>query len=404
MSVPPQLFTLNSLWKLCQTGIPAFFDPPYTLTPGLNGLVQVTMTLPGDPLPTLQSSTIAIAQPASTLSAISTPTGLPPIPPPIPIQSSKTVQVPPPVILSSTGAPTPVISLDPGGLPKPTILTIGSHTIAAGASSITISGTTFSLAPSGTALIINGQTHLLPSPTPSWIISSQVLTPGSTLIVGGTTYSLPVVGNSLFIDGNPSALPFLTLPFDYVVDSQTVSQGGPAVTISGTEYSIPTRGSSIFVNGRPSALPEPVPEFIIGSESLISGSSATTVLGITYSALDSLIYLVGSQTLIAGGKPITVSGTVISLLPGGGSIVVAGTTEGISSFIAATTTTGVTVDETKAPTLNLGGHITRTSGGVAATGEPATSTGSGVDGTAKWTKTFRLILALWNGILCMALL
>jgi hypothetical protein len=35
-------------------------------------------------------------------------------------------------------------------------------------------------------------------------------------------------------------------------------------------------------------------------------------------------YIIGSQTLIAGSPAITVSGTVVSLMPGGSSIVVGG--------------------------------------------------------------------------------
>lgn len=426
--MPPQLFTLNSLWKNCQTGIPAFFDPPYTLTPGKNGLVQVTMTVPGDPAPTAQPETTGNAQPASTPSTIVTPTSGPTIPPPIPTptpsQSSKNAQPPPPPppISSSAGSPSPVVSLDPGQVPTPTILTIGSHTISAGAPSTTISGTTFSLAPSGTALIIDGQTHLLPSPTPAWVVSSQVLTPGSAVVVGGTTYSLPTSGNSVFIDGHPSALPSPNTPSDFVVGGQTVTPGGPAVTISGTTYSIPVGGSSVFINGQPSALPTAQPEFVIGSQTLVAGGSAITVSGTTYSLASSggqivvdgttrsmidpglSTYIIGSQTLIAGGSAITVSGIVISLLAGGSSIVVAGTTEAIGGFVAATTTESGTADATKAPTLSLEEYLTPTTGSATGSGSQAAPTKSGGERALSTSWTVIASLFLGFGVLCIALL
>src|SRR5271168_2204482 len=37
VSMPTELFTINSMWTGCLKGIDGFFDPPYTLTQG-NGL------------------------------------------------------------------------------------------------------------------------------------------------------------------------------------------------------------------------------------------------------------------------------------------------------------------------------------------------------------------------------
>jgi hypothetical protein len=51
-------------------------------------------------------------------------------------------------------------------------------------------------------------------------------------------------------------------------------------------------------------------------------------------------YIIGSQTLVAGGSAITVSGTVVSLDPGGQSVVIGGTTEPATAALGIYTATG----------------------------------------------------------------
>jgi hypothetical protein len=110
-------------------------------------------------------------------------------------------------------------------------------------------------------------------------------------------------------DGNPTVV---TNPSQsYILGSQTLIPGRSALTISGTVVSLLSGGSSVVVGG--TTLPVGV---LLPSSVLFT----TSVAG----------FLIGSQTLVAGGAPITVSGTVISLLPGGSSVVVAGTTQGVS--------------------------------------------------------------------------
>jgi hypothetical protein len=97
----------------------------------------------------------------------------------------------------------------------------------------------------------------------------------------------------------------------YILGSQALIPGRSALTISGTVVSLLSGGSSVVVGG--TTLPVGV---LLPSSILFT----TSVAG----------FLIGSQTLVAGGAPFTVSGTVISLLPGGSSVVVAGTTQGVS--------------------------------------------------------------------------
>lgn len=102
---------------------------------------------------------------------------------------------------------------------------IGTQTVLPG-SQIIYSGTTISLSPSGTALVINGVTTSLPAPpassasTPSnlvlpsiattvsagFVYGSQTVLPGSEITVSGTTVSLAPSGTAIIINGITSVL------------------------------------------------------------------------------------------------------------------------------------------------------------------------------------------------------
>ncbi|KAK3626486.1 hypothetical protein LTR56_019759 [Elasticomyces elasticus] len=106
-------------------------------------------------------------------------------------------------------------------------LVIAGQTLQPG-SEATIAGTTYSLAPSGSALIVNGATQTaqsLVSATPSdapvfmvndqiihedlssnAIISGQTLAPGSATVIDGTTYSLEPSATALVVDGTTHTL------------------------------------------------------------------------------------------------------------------------------------------------------------------------------------------------------
>ncbi|KAI4149255.1 MAG: hypothetical protein L6R39_002544 [Caloplaca ligustica] len=286
--------------------------------------------------------------------------------------------------------------------PSPAIVE-GESTLIPGAAPLTISGTTYSLAPSGTAVIVNGSPSPLPpvyavsgkSPTP-FIVSGQTVAPGSpAVIIAGTTYSLAPSGTAVIINGSPSPLPAHAAsgdrPAPFIVGGETLTPGSPAVTIAGTTYSLAPSGTAVYINDSPSPLPAPAGNpspFVIGGETVVPGS-AVTVSGTTYSLATSGAAIVvngvtsslpattapvahgsavptelviGSQTLTPGAA-ITVSGDVISLPSTGTSeIVVDGDTETLAA------STG-------------GGVAFTVSGGAVVTGTfilPAASTSAGV--------------------------
>jgi hypothetical protein len=379
LSVPTQLFTLNSLWSGCVQGIDAFYDPPYTLSPG-NGL-NPPITPAAIQVPPAQPITTSVsAQPASVPPpAIATPTSIPsPKAPPAQTTSSES---PPPQPTKANDPPPSPTSNDP-----PANNTPDSQDPAP--SPVTVSTYTYSLdpsTPSTTALVIDGATSSIapvgaPSPSPStFVVGSQTLVPGgSAATVSGTTYSLPKSGNVVVVNGKTSALPSPS-PSEYVIASQTLIAGGNPITVSGTTYSLATTGDAVIINGVTQHFVQP-------------GSST---------------YVIGSQTLIAGSPAITVSGIKVSLMPGGSSVVVGGSTEPVDGFIAGST--GTSISGIGAAIMSLGGFATPTSD----SGKPSPSVGS--NGTVLFTGDSRRLagdlyicvgtgVALWVGALGILIL
>jgi hypothetical protein len=244
---------------------------------------------------------------------------------------------------------------------------VADQTLGRGGSAIEVSGITYSLPPSASNAIVNGQaasiSTIQPSPQPPatvviggvtarpessgayYLVADQTLSPGgSALEVSGVTYFLPTSGANIVINGATSvaqtdihtvsavvfgsatAVPLLA--GGYVVGSQIVNPGGSAVEISGTVYSLPTSGSSVVVDGKTTAI-----QAIATDDAVITlGSQVLTAV-----AASTIPLVIASQTLVPGGNAITVSGTVFSLPSDTtGSIVIDGQT---TAF--ATATSGV---------------------------------------------------------------
>ena len=170
---------------------------------------------------------------------------------------------------------------------------IGSQTLVPGGHPITVSGATYSLSPSATALISNGITVPIPPRT-----------------------SLPSV---ITIDGTGY---WENSDSGYVIGSQTLFPNGSPITINATPYSF-SLGSS---GGA----------LIIGtSTSFLFSAQATqppqviTLGSSLYTENPSSEFIIGEQTL-APGSAITVDGTVISLGAEGTNLVVGSTTESIN--------------------------------------------------------------------------
>jgi hypothetical protein len=88
------------------------------------------------------------------------------------------------------------------------------------------------------------------------------------LTVGGTTYSLATTGNALVVDGTSQ----------YLIASQTLVAGGPAITVSGTVVSLQSGGQSIVVGSSTEAISS-----FVGATSSGLGGAIVSIGGFTSS-------------------------------------------------------------------------------------------------------------------------
>ncbi|KAI4138347.1 MAG: hypothetical protein LQ341_004715, partial [Variospora aurantia] len=200
-------------------------------------------------------------------------------------------------------------------------------TVTPGGPALTISGTTYSVPATPTALIINNTPKPVnPAATQPDIVSAimagfgppsaeesetpdqggQTLLPGGPAVtVSGTVYPVATSNAAVLVNGVTSSFPpapgptaAAANPAPVIPGGLTLIPGGGAVTISGTVYSAPTEGAAIVLSSGNSAS---------ASLPTISGTArpAPGIMGLPALVL-------GSQTLVPGSA-ITVSGTVVSL-------------------------------------------------------------------------------------------
>lgn len=268
------------------------------------------------------------------------------------LQTSGGVVVNGNTVAISTVAPQTLLPSSPvviGGITATPIASdayvIADQTLSRGGSAVEVSETMYSLPPSVSNAIVDGQAvpistiqnspaspvtvvidGVTAKPESSgayYLIADQTLSPGgSALDVSGSTYSLPASGANVVINGATSIAPTdirkvsavmfgsaKAVPLvagGYVVGSQVLSPGRSAVETSGTVYSLPALGSPVVVDGKTTAI-----EAIATSDELITvGSQIYTAAPASVTPL-----VIASQTLIPGGNDVTVSGMVFSLSP-----------------------------------------------------------------------------------------
>ncbi|MCJ1246476.1 hypothetical protein MMC30_003684 [Trapelia coarctata] len=225
-------------------------------------------------------------------------------------------------------------------------LVVGGNTITAGGVAATVGGTVISVLPSGGGVVVGGKTVALPiapqpplptlagqpiqtAPNGAVVVGGNTVIPGGAPItVGGTTFSVPVNGGGIIVNGNTMTVPpapAASAPIvgghqvqagpngAVVIGTNVIFAGGPAATISGTVISALPGGSSVIVNGNTLPLAGPsaaTPPPVVAGQTVQTGPNGAVVIGGT--------------TLSAGGPAATISGTVISVLPSGGGLVVGG--------------------------------------------------------------------------------
>lgn len=239
--------------------------------------------------------------------------------------------------------------------------TIGSKTLVAGTTPIVISGTTYSLTPHVSALIVNGVTstlsmnpqatlfpkvqigsqHLILDPRLGYILGNKTLIPGTTPIVfSGTTHSLAPKASMLVVNGVTSILdkqktslprstPTSSSQLHYIFGGQTLTPGVPAITVSGVAISLVALRNTVAINGTPFPfLTGITPSLIVGSQLLIATSASYHFV----SDQTSQVGLAASTTPNGNSRPT----------PSATNAVIGGTNHSFSTLTTSSTSGGVT--------------------------------------------------------------
>lgn len=255
---------------------------------------------------------------------------------------------------------------------------VADQTLSRGGSAIEISGTTYSLAPSGERVVVNGEarpvsaiqmTSVQPAtvvigdvtavPASSrayYVVAGQTISPeGSAIEVSGVTYSLPSSGANVGINGatsypNVASTPATVLLGSitaalfagggYILATQVLSPGGTAIEVSGTTYSLAATGNTVFIDGAPTAV-QTAP--LTGPTSLANAVNTPTpvVFGsVTATPFIAGGYILATQVLSPGGTAVGVSGTTYSLATSGNTVFVDGKPTEYQSAAAAPLTVG----------------------------------------------------------------
>ena len=255
---------------------------------------------------------------------------------------------------------------------------IADQTLSRGGSAIEISGTTYSLAPSGESIVVNGEAtpvsviqtspvqpatviigDVTAAPAVSgayYVVAGQTLSPeGSAVEVAGVTYSLPSSGANVVINGATSYANAASTPAPvllgsltaatfagggYIVSSQILSPGGTGVEVSGTTYSLAASGNTVFVNGEPTAIQTAA---LTGPTSIANAvdSPSPVVFGsVTATPFIAGGYILATQIMSPGGNAVEVSGTTYSLATSGNTVFINGKPTEYKSAAEAPLTVG----------------------------------------------------------------
>lgn len=270
LTIGPSTLTPNAATQF-------FIAPGQTLTPG--GVATVDGTI------------VSLAPSASFVVVGGSTQILPTGSAPLPI----TTRVPQFVVGDSTIVAQPT-QVRPDTAPT---FVVSEQTLLPGGAAVTLSGTTLSLDPSGSVLVVNGGSSTIKAQT-------------------GAASSPPAItiGNEVF-----SALQKPSEPV-FVVADKTLIPGGPAITVSGTTLSLASSASFVVINDVTSTLIDAAPSHV--------SAPPLTIGDVTFRPLPgtATAYLIGSILLSAGGSIVT-SGTTISLASGATALVVNGQTSSI---------------------------------------------------------------------------
>ncbi|KAF2212471.1 hypothetical protein CERZMDRAFT_97739 [Cercospora zeae-maydis SCOH1-5] len=286
-----------------------------------------------------------VSEPPSAGGAIASGIGLAPTPPGSPAQPIQ----PGEEVVVGGGS----VTANPDGS-----FEIGSETLQPGGAAVTVDGNTLSLAPSGTAIVINDATTpiaataaeislgdgvLRAGPSGNIEIGGQTLQPGGeAVVVGGTTLSLAPDATALVIDESTTPVaaassPQITLPAAtltaqeggaFVIDGQTLQEGSNVVA-GGSTFSLASDGGAIVVNGQITPIETAAGETTTAAPAVAAGAAGELIAGsdtLSFTGFGSEFVFGGSSTLdSARGKTVVVNGQTLSLLNPSQIVVISGT-------------------------------------------------------------------------------
>jgi hypothetical protein len=225
--------------------------------------------------------------------------------------------------------------LSPGNDASGPTFVISGQTLVPG-HEITVEGTTISLAPLGSFVVVNGMTSTLSAPAAAHITAPPI-----------------TIGNSVYD-------PLSGTGRSYSVGTALLTPGGE-VTVLGTTISLASAGSFVVINGVTSILHGQLFAAMTNPPLLTIGSQTFTV------ALESgITYVIGGQTLTPGGT-ITINGTAIFLAPAATELIYGSAGKSITTALFPATTT-------RGPFTTGSGSAS--AGAVATDARGATPTGS----------------------------
>lgn len=281
-------------------------------------------------------------------------------------------------LASAIESAAPIVLGDSTGRPVASgAYVVADQTLSRGGSAVVVSGTTYSLDPSGDTIVINGeatpvsalQTNLVQPATvvvgdvtaapessgAYYVVAGQSLSPGDSAIeISSVTYSLPKSGANIVVNGGTSYANAASTPAPvilgsitaasfvgggYIVSSQILSPGGTEVEVAGTTYSLAASGNTVFVDGKPTAIQTAAPA-APPTQAASPAGAASTPVPVTFGSITAASfiaggYVVASQVLSPGGTAIEVSGTTYSLAASGNTVFINGSPTSFQDVAAA---------------------------------------------------------------------
>jgi hypothetical protein len=349
------------------TSGPQFFEVPVATSANVDPSPTVPGASPAEPSPFTVSGTIySVSTDASggaSLVMIPAPSPNSPQIPPITLAGTTLAVTSGALVFAgqtaTAGGPAIIVSGTPVQiLPSNLGVVVGGSTSPSNPG-VVVGGTTLQaspVTPPKPAVIVLGGTTYSPDSANAFTVAGQTLAPGQAIVVDGTTVSLEPSASAIIVNGvtiskaaspNPSAVPELVIGgttyhatngMTFTIDGAVLTPGG-TISIHGTQVTLAASAPFVVVNGVTSSLAmEPVPT-----------APVLTIDGTTIKALTGLSYSIDGQLLTPGGTVTThINGSLVTISLGSSaaSLVFA---EGSSTLTSSIPRSGVKSSQSATP-------------------------------------------------------